>query len=462
MQAVVLSGGVGSRLWPASNKTHPKPFMQMDDGQSLLQKSFIRAVKIQSITNIITVTAHNLLPQTQIEYDKASELLGKTIPLQYILEPSSKNTAAAIAIAALFVHKNYGPDETMLILPADHIISNQLSFEKAVIQAEKLASNGNIVTFGMNPNKPESGYGYIEHEGNDVIRFVEKPSLELAKKYISKGNFLWNAGIFCFKASSIIQEMRKYCPDIIQGAQRSIDASSCKKPNHLELDAFEFDAIPEQSIDYALMEKSKNLKVISCDIGWKDIGNWSSLSEYCAVDHNGNNVKGNATLHNVSNCYIENSGQLLGVVGVHNLAIININNGFLVTNKQDSEEVRKIYSQLQNNAQNIQLFSWGSIKTVQENQGIKIKKIKINPRTSAKIDEYFDYSANWMIVQGITQFTVNNKISTLRTNESNYIQAQDKFSIKNIGNDILIIITVQLDDYLFQNDIMPYIEINKV
>ena len=321
MQAVVLSGGVGSRLWPVSNETRPKPFLMLDDGQSLLQKVFLRAAAISSVTNIITVANRIFLSRIQDEYSKVDSLIKRSITSHCILEPFGKNTAAAIAAAALQIEEYYSVDEMMLVLPADHLISDQQAFEEAVVKAKDLAHDGALVTFGIKPDSPEVGYGYIEYNGNKVKSFVEKPSLKLAQKYLEKGNFLWNSGMFCFTAGSILREMKKYCPKILDNVRYSMHLSSGINKN-IELDSLAFSLVPEESIDYAVMEKSDCIAVVPCNIGWKDIGTWESLSKLVPVDSDGNRVKGNATLHNVSDCYIENNGQLIGAVGVKNLAII--------------------------------------------------------------------------------------------------------------------------------------------
>lgn len=462
MQAVILAGGVGSRLWPVSNKTRPKPFIKMDDGQSLLQKVFLRAANCSLVTNIITVANYDLISQIQEEYSGVENALKKPITSHFILEPYGKNTAAAIASAALVVQEYYGPNEMMLMLPADHLISDQSAFEEAVIKAKSLASNGAIVTFGIKPDRPEVGYGYIEHDGNSVKCFVEKPSLQLAQEYIARGDFLWNSGMFCFTAGSILQEMEKHCPAILNQVRHSMCLVKGKQPIKIELDSVSFNLVPKESIDYAVIEKSDKIKVIPCDIGWQDIGTWSALSKLSTVDSCGNRVQGKATLHNVSDCYIENNGALLGVVGVKNLAIISTKNGFLVTSKQNSEEVRNIYSQLQNNISDIQEFFWGRVEEMQENQNIKMHRIEVNPAASIDISKYFPHSANWIVAQGCAQFFVNNQLSNLSINESQYIQMGRLARLTNIGDTLLTIITIQLDDYLSQNGIMSSIEIGKV
>jgi mannose-1-phosphate guanylyltransferase len=447
MQAIILSGGIGSRLWPISSKTKPKPFIKMVDKQSLLQKAFARANNLKQIKGIITVANQAFFSDIKNEYSQINSLL----PHHFILEPFGKNTTAAIASAALLTRELHGPNELMLILPADHLITNLNAFSNAVEQAKNLALKGKIVTFGIKPTAPVSSYGYLEYEDNKVKRFVEKPSVEMAKHYIKCGNFLWNSGIFCFTAESILQEMSTHCPLILDRVQASVQKSKRSDGKKIELDQELFNQTPEESIDYAVMEKSKNLAVIPCDIGWKDIGTWESLSSEGVVDSDGNQVKGKAALHNVSDCYIENNGQLIGAVGVKNLAIIGTKNGVLVTNKQNSDEVRNIYSQIHDDFSDEQIFPWGKIKSIQESDDIKIDQIEVNPRASFALSDDFHYSANWMITKGVALFSINGFLNRVAAKESKYIMMTDSAFLTNMKNEPLVIITVRLSEPLMKN-----------
>nr|WP_199154016.1 sugar phosphate nucleotidyltransferase [Chromobacterium sp. ASV23] len=258
----ILCGGAGSRLWPISREQNPKPFIKLPDGESLLQKAFLRAASLANTKHIITVTNKELLFRTAEEFDSIN---AGNIETSYILEPIGKNTAAAIAIATIQVMKRFGHDAIMLVLAADHLISKKANFELAVDAACKLAINQKLVTFGIKPDYPETGYGYIEGNGNNVIRFVEKPSKEKAEEYVSKENYYWNSGIFCFQAGAMLSEMEKHCPEILRHAQISYSAAIINDEK-IELTLEEFNKIPENSIDYAVMESSKNIAVIPCDL----------------------------------------------------------------------------------------------------------------------------------------------------------------------------------------------------
>lgn len=447
MQAIILSGGVGSRLWPISSKTQPKPFIKMEDGQSLLQKAFARANHLKQITGVITVANQALFSDIKNEYLQINSRLTN----HFILEPFGRNTTAAITSAALLTKELRGPDELMLTLPADHLITDLNAFSNAVEQATHLALEGKIVTFGIKPSRPATSYGYLEYEGTRVKKFIEKPNLEMAEQYIKCGDFLWNSGIFCFSAASILEEMRTHCPLVLEKVEASMKKSKRSDGGKIELDEKSFFQTPEESIDYAVMEKSKNIAVIPCDIGWKDIGTWESLSSEGAVDSDGNQIKGKAALHNVSDCYIENNGQLIGAVGVKNLAIIGTKNGVLVTSKQNSEQVRNIYSQIYSELSQEKLFPWGKIKSIQESDDIKIDQIEVNPRASFALADDFYYSANWMVTKGTALFSINGFLNKVPAKESKYIMVTDSAFLTNMKNEPLVIITVRLSEPLMKN-----------
>jgi mannose-1-phosphate guanylyltransferase/mannose-6-phosphate isomerase len=350
MHAVILAGGVGSRLWPVSTKQKPKPFINVDN-ENLIQKAFIRANKIESVYNIITVTTSDYLPAVKNSYSQIIKSSDNNITQELIVEPCGRDTAAAIAAAAAHIFTNYGPDEMILILPSDHIISDTEAFSRAVLQAQDLALQGKIVTFGIKPFYPEIGYGYIEHNGNEVIRFVEKPSFSIAMDYLKSKKFLWNSGILCFTSQTIIRELEIHCSDLLSIATEAIYTSvSSSYSNYREvfLNTFLWNKIPKISIDYVLLEKSNQISVISCDIGWSDVGNWQSMSRVGAEDENGNKVRGNVTLYDSTNCYVESdSNKIIAVIGARNLAIIETENGFLVIDKSSASIAKELFAELQ-------------------------------------------------------------------------------------------------------------------
>lgn len=282
---VILSGGVGSRLWPVSRETHPKPFMTLPDGQNLIQKTFLRASMLSGVSQILTVTNRELLFKTEDEYRSVNRA---GLAQGFILEPFGRNTAAAVAMAALQIKELKGPKAHMLVLAADHLIQNDKAFASAVDDAVVLSEDGWLVTFGIQPRYPETGFGYIEacvsgdvSKGLKVVRFVEKPDLQTAESYLQAGNYLWNSGMFCFQVGTVLTEFSKYAPDVLEAAARSLaDSRLTQGDNYycLAIDSETFAQVPDISIDYALMERSDRVATVPCDIGWSDIGSWNAVS----------------------------------------------------------------------------------------------------------------------------------------------------------------------------------------
>lgn len=338
----ILCGGAGSRLWPVSRELHPKPFIRLADGQSLLQKAYLRGSQLTGVKHLITVTNRELLFKTEDEF---RELGAESISTAFILEPFGRNTAPSIAAAVLQVAKTHGSDAILLVLAADHLIADQVAFQQAVSQAVELARQGKLVTFGIQPDAPETGYGYLESAGNTVLRFVEKPSLEKAKEYLASGRFLWNSGMFCFAAGNMLEQMEKHCPTILSATRACIEQSHLlaggNGSSQLELDAAAFKKVPDDSIDYAVMEKSDQVAVVPCDIGWSDIGSWAALGDLDPADANGNRIQGEALLYDTRNSTIQSHDRLIATVGVENLVIIDTPDALLVANKASAQKSKR-------------------------------------------------------------------------------------------------------------------------
>jgi len=289
----ILCGGAGSRLWPVSREMHPKPFIRLADGQSLLQKAWIRGAALNDVLEVLTVTNRELFFKTEDEYREVAGIGPSIVTNSFILEPFGRNTAPAIAAAALYVHEIHGSDALMLVLAADHLIADQEAFSQAVGRATQLAQQGKLVTFGIQPETPETGYGYIEAEGNKVRRFVEKPSLGKAQENLASGRYLWNSGMFCFSAGVMLREMEQHCPTILSAARECMAKSRRAEGKgfaQVELTPETFDLIPSESIDYAVMEKSANVAVVPCSIGWSDIGSWNALGDLTVSDEKVNRI----------------------------------------------------------------------------------------------------------------------------------------------------------------------------
>jgi mannose-1-phosphate guanylyltransferase/mannose-6-phosphate isomerase len=452
-------------LWPVSRELHPKPFIRLADGQSLLQKAFLRGAQLPGVTEILTVTNRDLLFKTQDEF---REVNPAELPMSFVLEPCGRNTAAAIAIAALQVTEKHGPDALMLVLAADHLIADQHAFEEAVLKASELATTGKLVTFGIKPDSPETGYGYIEAEGNRVLRFVEKPSLEKAQQYIESGHFLWNSGIFCFKAGSMLEQMKQHCPEILSStvacAKKSRTAAG-KGFAQIELDADSFANVPDLSIDYAVMEKSDQIAVVPCSIGWSDIGSWTALGNLSEPDSSGNRIQGDALVHNTHNCIIQSNERLMGAVGVDDLILIDTPDAVLVAHKSSAQDVKHIYAQLKASGHEAHKLHrtvhrpWGTYTVLEEGNGFKIKRIEVKPGASLSLQMHHHRSEHWIVVCGMAKVVNGERELFVNTNESTYIPAGHKHRLENPGILSLVMIEVQSGPYLGEDDIVRFEDI---
>lgn len=453
---VILCGGVGARLWPLSREQHPKPFLRLADGQSLLQKSLLRCMQLPGAQTAYVVTNRDL--RLKVE-DDWNELADAALPLHFILEPCPRNTAPAVTVAAAQIARQHGEDALMLVQAADHIITNQQAFAQAVATAMTLAQTGKLVTFGIHPTAPETGYGYIEAQGSKAIRFVEKPSEEKARAYIEDGNFLWNSGMFCFTAGHFLSEMRQHCPDILEDALRSIPAQP-ENPASLELDALKFSHVREESLDYALMEKSHKVAVVPCNIGWSDIGSWNALGNLQPADMDGNRLLGDILTHQVQNCTVLGENRVIGAVGVEDLVIVDTADALLVAHKSKTQEVKQIFNQLKSLNHEAHKYHycvrrpWGAYSILEEGIGFKIKRIEVNPSQSLSLQMHHHRSEHWIVVAGIAQVVNGDKQFLVRTNESTYIPAGQIHRLSNPGKIPLIIIEVQSGAYLNEDDIL--------
>lgn len=453
---VILCGGVGARLWPLSRQQHPKPFLRLGDGQSLLQKTLLRCMQLPGAQTLYVVTNQNL--RLKVE-DDCKALADAAPPLHFILEPCPRNTAPAVAAAAAQIARQHGEDALMLVQAADHIITNQQAFSEAVATAITLAQTGKLVTFGIHPTAPETGYGYIETRDSKVIRFVEKPSEEKARTYFEDGNFLWNAGIFCFTAGHLLSEMQQHCPDILEDALRCIPAESENNAS-LELDAVKFSRVREESLDYALMEKSHKVAVVPCDIGWSDIGSWNALGDLQPADMDGNRLVGDILTHQVNNCTVLGDNRVVGAVGVEDLVIVDTADALLVAHKSKTQEVKQIFNQLKSlnheahKDHRCVRRPWGTYTVLEEGIGFKIKRIEVNPSQSLSLQMHHHRSEHWIVVAGMAHVVNGDKQLLVNTNESTYIPAGQIHRLSNPGKIPLIIIEVQSGAYLDEDDII--------
>jgi len=466
---VILSGGVGSRLWPVSREAHPKPFMTLPDGQNLIQKTFLRAAELNGVVEILTVTNRELLFKTEDEYRTINK---HNLSQGYILEPFGRNTAAAVAAAALQLLQSHGPQAHMLVLAADHLIQNEAAFSEAVSKAVQLAGEGWLVTFGIKPQYPETGFGYIEAAAGGVLegglrveRFVEKPDAKTAEAYVAAGNYFWNAGMFCFQVGTVIEQFKAYAPDVLEAVERTLEASrrsTSKGYSCLALDAECFASVPDISIDYALMERSSKVATIPCDIGWSDIGSWNAVSELTQPDEHGNRFEGEVMAYGASNNYVSTEDRLAALVGVQDLLVVDTPDALLIAHKDHAQDVKHIVKRLKNDGHTAHLLHqtvhrpWGTYTTLEDGERFKIKRIVVKPKASLSLQMHHHRSEHWIVVSGMAVVVNDDQELMLNTNESTFIRAGHKHRLQNPGVIDLVLIEVQSGDYLGEDDIVRF------
>ncbi|TGQ51334.1 mannose-1-phosphate guanylyltransferase/mannose-6-phosphate isomerase [Mesorhizobium sp. M1C.F.Ca.ET.193.01.1.1] len=458
---VIISGGVGSRLWPISRALHPKPFIPLPEGGTLIRKTYARAVEIEGVDHVVTVTNRDLLFLTADEY---AEVAASGVKNTFLLEPFGRDTAAAIALAALQVARQK-PEAILLVLPADHLIVDQAGFRASVAKAASLAASGQIVTFGVKPDRPETGFGYIEAEGDRVLRFVEKPNAATAAQFIASGRFFWNSGMFCFTAGSMIAAMQDLCPEVLSSARTALEngrASEAADRLAVEVDKDSFAAVPAVSIDYAVMEKVGNVGFVPCGFDWSDIGSWSVLSKLVSADDSGNRATGEAILHEAANCYVHSEDRLVGVVGVQDLLIIDTPDALLVAHKDKAQEVKDLYNRLKAEGHETATVHrtvhrpWGTYTVLEEGHRFKIKRIEVKPNARLSLQAHHHRSEHWVVVSGTAKVVNGESEILLTTNQSTYIPCGHKHRLENPGILPLVMIEVQSGEYLGEDDIVRF------
>lgn len=444
----ILSGGLGSRLWPASRKQNPKPFMVMPKGHSLIQETFLRSSLINSVSEILTVTNVDLLSKTKSEYAHINTSGLKT---SFILEPFGKNTAAAIAVSALYLSNKFSKDCLMLILPADHTVADQNSFIHLIEQAIPLAAQLKLITFGAHPNYPDTGYGYIQYTGTSVKKFAEKPNLDTAKGYIASGDFLWNSGIFCFSVQAVISEMEVHCPEILEAARKCMKKTLQGNNNNrdeITLDPGTFQKVPAESFDYAVMEKTKNASVVSTLSGWSDVGNWQSFGDLYKPDEHNNHLDGDITTIETYDSIILSDTRAVGTIGVENMIVIDTPDALLITKKDHSQEVGKIFRTLELTehpstvSSKIEVTAWGKTIILEESHETIVRKILVNPHQFMELTVTTDVQATWFVLNGNAKFATRDTALTVAKNESFTITGETLVSIKNEDIEQLAILEI--------------------
>lgn len=458
--SVVLSGGAGTRLWPASRESHPKPFMKLADGQTLIEKTYARAKALGS--EVLTVTNRDYYFMSRDEKERVGA------SGSFLLEPFGRNTAPAIALAAKYVEEGQGADTVMLVLAADHLIADQVGFASAVAEASKLAAQDYLVTFGIVPTVPETGFGYIERGealglANKVARFVEKPDLKTAEGYVASGKYLWNSGMFCFKAGVFLAELAKHAPEVAKAVDACWAAMQPLNNSQMaEIPAELFKTAPDISIDYAVMEKSDKVAVVPGDFGWSDIGSWNAIRDLVEPDAGQNRALGEVIFVDSTNTFVQSEDRLVATVGINDLMIIDTADALLVAHPDKSQDVKKVVAQLKKDGHDAFKLHrtvarpWGTYTVLEEAPGFKIKRIEVKPGASLSLQMHHHRSEHWVVVNGTAKITnVDNEI-LIQANESTYIPAGQKHRLENPGVIPCVMIEVQCGSYLGEDDIVRF------
>ncbi len=447
MQVVILCGGSGTRLWPISRTLYPKQFVKLFGSQSLFQKTILRNDFATSFSVVINQDQY-FMGLDQVEETK--------IPLKkkFILEPTGRNTAPAIAMAALASD----PEEILLIVPSDHLIENQAAYVASVKKAEELARNGKLVTFGIKPSYAETGYGYIEASGLEVKSFKEKPDIKTAESYVKAGNYFWNSGMFCFKAGVFLEELKTHAPDIYEQSQRAYKNARTDVAIRISLE--DMKAIRSESIDYAVMEKSRKVNVIPADIGWSDLGSFDSLYDALPKDENGNTDAENVIHIGSKNNLIISGRRLVSTIDVQDLMIVDTTDALVIARKGSTQKVKDLVGMVKKiNPEMTEVHTtahrpWGTYTILEENPGYKVKQISVRPGAKLSYQFHHHRSEHWIVVRGIATITIDDKVFELKANESTYIPKEAKHRLANLQKDELVIIEAQVGAYLGEDDIV--------
>lgn len=465
---VIIAGGSGSRLWPLSRSLYPKQFLCLDGKNSMLQATISRLDGLNcSPPLVICNEKHRFIVAEQLQ--EINKLTGNVI-----LEPQARNTAPAIALAAIAACNNH-PDHNplLLILAADHIIEENNFFHDAVTSAIPLAEDGKLVTFGIVPDAPEIGYGYIrrgevsstqlkvDSVAFNVEAFVEKPDLETAEKYISTGDYYWNSGMFLFQARRYLEELEKYRPDILQACLLAMDNAELDN-DFIRVDRDAFQSCPEESIDYAVMEKTTDAVVLPMNVGWSDVGSWSSLWEISERNDEGNVYHGDVIDHNTHNSYVYAESGLVATVGVKDLIVVQTKDAVLIANKTDVQDVKKIVAQLkvddrsEHHIHREVFRPWGKYDSIDEGDRYQVKRITVKPGQGFALRMHHHRAEHWIIVAGTAKVTISDEIKLLSENQSVYIPQGTIHCLENPGKVPLEMIEVRSGVYLEEDDIVRF------
>lgn len=465
---VIMAGGSGSRLWPLSRVLYPKQFLCLKGDLTMLQATVCRLNGVQCESPVVICNEqHRFIVAEQLrELNKLTENI--------ILEPAGRNTAPAIALAALAAQRNSpNADPLMLVLAADHVIQNEEAFREAVRAAMPFAESGKLVTFGIVPDQPETGYGYIRRgevvnpEQNvdavafSVAQFVEKPNLETARAYVNTGEYYWNSGMFLFRAGRYLEELAKYRPDILRACEK---AMSVVDPDldFIRVDEAAFLACPDESVDYAVMEKTADAVVVPMDAGWSDVGSWSSLWEISNRTPEGNVHHGDVISHNTENSYVYAESGLVTTVGVKDLVVVQTKDAVLIADRNHVQDVKKVVEQIKHDGRREHHIHrevyrpWGKYDSIDEGERYQVKRITVKPGEGLSLQMHHHRAEHWIVVAGTAKVTINDEITLLGENESIYIPLGATHCLENPGKIPLDLIEVRSGAYLEEDDVVRF------
>lgn len=457
---VLLSGGVGSRLWPVSRETHPKQFLPLASELTMLQETLQRTSGLEASSPIVVCNEeHRFMVAEQLRQVKL-EAGG------LILEPEGRNTAPAVALAALRA-LSQDPESVMLVLPADHLIENVPAFVEAVGKALPQAEQGRLMTFGVVPTAPETGYGYIKCGASlsddlyELERFVEKPDAETAQGYLDAGGFLWNSGMFLLRAATYLEQLGKLAPDMLAACEKAMAGSSADM-DFVRPEPQAFAACPSDSIDYAVMEKTDVGGVVSLDCGWSDVGAWSALWEVAEQDEDGNVSTGDVLLNDCRNSYFRSDSRLVAATGVENLVVVETADAILVADREQVQGVKNIVNRLRDQDRTEATLHrrvyrpWGSYESLVASERFQVKQIVVNPGQTLSLQMHHHRAEHWIVVNGTAEVTCGDKVFMLKEDESTYIPLGHKHRLANPGHIPLELIEVQSGAYLGEDDIVRF------
>ena len=460
LHPVILSGGAGTRLWPVSRHLKPKQFQPIASSDSLFSQTITRLDDPRFAPPIILCNQdHRFLVAEEFRAANKN-------PAAIILEPVARNTAPAIAVAALLLSKN-DPHSLMAVFPSDHVIADTRAFYEAVDSAAKAAQRGQMVTFGITPTRAETGYGYIHADRPcaedsrilEISQFVEKPDQETAQSYLDAGTYYWNSGMFVFRASDFLAELEIHAPDVLASCRKAIETTQ-EDIGFLRLNQPSFETAPSISIDYAVMEKTDRAVVIPSDFGWSDVGSWMSLHELSNSDHNGNVAIGDVLLHEAKNSYVRSDSRLIAAIGVENLVIVATDDAVLITPADRDQDVRFIVDSLKQSqrseavAHSRVFRPWGSYQNLQVVGQSLVKEIVVNPGSRLSLQYHNHRAEHWIVVAGTARVTNGDDVFDLKANQSTYIPQGAAHRLENQGLEPLHLIEVQTGTQISEDDIV--------